>query len=121
MFKHKFRMLVSMPVQVMLGFQHADLNFPAEFHHDDLQDLGGGGNGGPTTGVGGIGTTPPQATPMSGNWPSCAQQNVHGANSVTSTTGKKTSEAKSTKKNDANSGATKKKKTRRVLTMFVYG
>jgi hypothetical protein len=108
-----------MSLQVMLGFQHADLNFPAEFqqqqqqqqHHEDIHhDI-------------------PAHAPHPGsqvamnNWPSCAQQanNIshQHATSVTSTTtsgstGKK-NEGKSSKKGSSNNDSgntTKKKKTR---------
>ncbi len=102
----------------MLGFQHADLNFPPEFHsHDESQDLGttSGAAGASTGGMGSA--TGASAGPMNGGWPSCAQHNMHGNNSnpVTSTTGKKSSESKSSKKNESANSATKKKKTRQVI------
>ena len=107
--------LIVVSLQVMLGFQHADLNFPAEFqqqqHHEDMHhDI-------------------PAHAPHPGsqvamnNWPSCAQQTNNishqHATSVTSTTtsantGKK-NEGKSSKKGSSNndsSNTTKKKKTR---------
>jgi len=104
-------------IQVMLGFQHADLNFPADFHHDaEGHDVGATGSG-----ATGASSAPPGPTVI-GSWPSCAQQNVNvngnGNTSVTSTTGKK-NENKSTKKNDtSNSSATKKKKTRTTFTPY---
>jgi hypothetical protein len=85
----------------MLGFQHGDLNFPHEFHHDDVHDLAS--------------TSTP---PTSAGWPSCAQQTNLNATSVTSTTNVKKSENKNSKKSasdSANNSATKKKKTRFVF------
>ena len=84
----------------MLGFQHADLNFPHEFHHDDVHDLAS--------------TSVPQT---SGGWPSCAQQTTSNTTSVTSTTTTKKSENKSSKKNanDSANNSAKKKKTRYVM------
>lgn len=84
----------------MLGFQHADLNFPHEFHHDDVHDLAGA-------------STTAQSAPA--GWPSCAQQGNPNT-SVTSTTSTKKSDNKSGKKSnsDSNANGTKKKKTRYV-------
>lgn len=82
----------------MLGFQHADLNFPHEFHHDDVHDLAS-----------------TSAPPTSAGWPSCAQQTVSNTTSVTSTTTSKKNENKNSKKNandSTNNSTTKKKKTR---------
>ncbi|XP_046442144.1 ALX homeobox protein 1-like isoform X2 [Daphnia pulex] len=91
-------------IQVMLGFQHGDLNFPHEFHHDDVHDLAS-----------------TSAPPTSAGWPSCAQQTNLNATSVSSTTSGKKSENKNSKKsaNDsANNSATKKKKTRTTFTPY---
>lgn len=85
----------------MLGFQHADLNFQPEFHHEDVHqghhhDLA---------------TTAGSANINPGGWPSCAQQGQPTA-PVTSTTGKKSDKGGKKNSNDAVNNATKKKKTR---------
>ena len=90
-------------IQVMLGFQHADLNFPTEFHHEDVHqqqhDLA------TAAGAANMNTA--------GGWPSCAQQGHPGASSVTSTTGKKNGDKGGKKNsNETVNNATKKKKTR---------
>merc|ERR1711911_287074 len=78
-------------IQVMLGFQHADLNFPTDFQQQEEahQD------------VGATGTNPAGTSSAAGGWPSCAQQNSvnNTTTSVTSTTGKKSDSSKSAKKN----------------------
>lgn len=94
-------------LQVMLGFQHADLNFPPDFHqHEDVHqqhDL--------------VGAAVPMNTPAT--WPSCAQQQAGhnlATGSVTSTTSKKGEKSSKKNANDAAvNNATKKKKTRSVL------
>ncbi|XP_057381834.1 paired box protein Pax-6-like [Daphnia carinata] len=91
-------------IQVMLGFQHGDLNFPHEFHHDDVHDLAS-----------------TSAPPTSAGWPSCAQQTTLNTASVTSTTSGKKNENKNSKKSaneSANNSATKKKKTRTTFTPY---
>ena len=90
-------------LQVMLGFQHADLNFPADFQQQEEAHQDVGANG---TNSAGTSSAP-------SGWPSCAQQNSvnNPSSSVTSTTGKKSDSSKSTKKNN-DTNTTKKKKTR---------
>lgn len=88
----------------MLGFQHADLNFPSDFHNEETQDLGTSANNNANATTSGT-------SPTSG-WPSCAQHNLnHSSNPVTSTTSKK-SESKGSKKSESTNNTTKKKKTR---------